>query len=342
MHVLLIKMSSMGDVIHTLPALSDAMKAIPNLEVDWVVEPAFADIPAWHPAVKKIIPISLRHWRKNSFKKSTYTEIKRFYQSLREKKYDLIIDAQGLLKSAIVAKLAHGHAHGLDKNSARESISHFFYSTKYNINKNQHAVNRTRELFSKILGYTFSGNSDYQINPQKLPALDFTLPKQYLVYLHGTTWKTKHYPENYWQQLLTYAAEKNIVVYLPWGDTTEKKRAEKLADNISCARVLPKLSVAQIATLLKNATAVIAVDTGLGHLCAALSTPTISLYGPTNPKKIGTLGNNQIHLQANFACAPCASKICHYAKTHQTDIVPACYMTIDPRVVWHELKKILE
>lgn len=297
-------MSSMGDVVHTLPTLTDAMNHIPNLEVDWVVEPAFADIPAWHPAVKKIILLPLRKWRKNIFKQSTYSEIKTFYKTLRETQYDLIIDAQGLLKSAIVATLAHGKIHGLDKQSAREPLSSFLYDHTYCIAKNQHAVARTRELFSNILGYSFSGDADYHIQFQQHVTMDFPLEKKYLVFLHGTTWKTKHYPEKNWGQLLQFAAENNKIVYLPWGNDAEKNRAERLAKQHANAHVLPKLSITQLAVILKNASGVVAVDTGLGHLSAALSTPTISLYGPTDPKKVGTLGQNQIQLRSHNPTAP--------------------------------------
>src|SRR3989338_8710444 len=153
MHVLLIKMSSMGDVIHTLPALTDALQAIPTIAIDWIIEPAFADIPTWHPAVKNIIPIPLRKWKKNIFSRETLSEVKNFYKKLREKKYDVIIDAQGLLKSAVVAKCARGKTHGHDKNSAREWIASYFYDKKYAIEKTQHAVTRTRALFAHTLQY---------------------------------------------------------------------------------------------------------------------------------------------------------------------------------------------
>lgn len=288
----------MGDVLHTLPALTDAMHAIPNLEIDWVVEPAFANIPAWHPAVKKIIPINFRHWRKNIFSKETFSEIKTFYKTLREKKYDLIIDAQGLLKSAAVAKLAHGKAAGYDKNSARESLSSIFYDKKIFIEKNEHAITRLRLLFSKAFSYDFSGDPDFHIDANALPGVNFSLAKKYCVFLHGTTWPTKHYSENHWKILLEKANAENITVYLAWGNDIEKNRAERLSKNITHAIVLPKLSIAQIARVLKNATVVVTVDTGLGHVSAALNTPTISLYGPTDPKKVGALGKNAVHLQS--------------------------------------------
>ncbi|MCX7125980.1 MAG: lipopolysaccharide heptosyltransferase I [Gammaproteobacteria bacterium] len=344
MHVLLVKISSMGDLIHTLPALTDAMKAIPDLEVDWVVESAFTDIPTWHPAVKNIIVIPLRQWKKAIFNKKNISAMSQFYKKLREKKYDLIIDAQGLLKSAIVAKCAHGEIHGYDKNSARDKFSSYFYDHAYTIDnyKKLHAITRTRQLFAKALKYEFKNTvPDYQTIADKLPTLPFELEKKYLVFLHGTTWDSKHYPENYWRQLIIKAEANNIAVYLPWGNQHEKERAERLALNTKHVTILPKLSIPQIAVVLRNAMAVISVDTGLGHLSAAMHTPTVSLYGPSNAELVGILGEKQIHLQAQFPCAPCYSKTCIYAKTHKTEIVPACFETIQPDTIWIQLQNFI-
>lgn len=336
-------MSSMGDVIHTLPALTDALTAIPNIKIDWVIEPAFADIPAWHPAVKKIIPIALRKWRKNIFKKNTYSEIKTFYRALTTTKYDAIIDAQGLLKSGLVAKLARGKIHGYDKQSAREWYSSYFYHEKQAIDKMEHAVVRTRKLFSRALQYPPPNTApDFQIDATKLPALPFNTPQKYCVFLHGTTWASKHYPENYWALLIEKADQQGIAVLLPFGNDAEKNRAARLAKNSKHAVVLPPLSIAEMATVLKNAAAVVTGDTGLGHLGAALTTPTIGLYGPTDPKRVGIVGDHQFYLQADFPCAPCYDKTCWYAKKNQTTVVPACYATIHPDSVWEIIKTILK
>ncbi|OGT39551.1 MAG: lipopolysaccharide heptosyltransferase I [Gammaproteobacteria bacterium RIFCSPHIGHO2_12_FULL_36_30] len=340
MHVLLVKMSSMGDLIHSLPALTDAMNAIPNLEIDWVVEPAFADIPSWHPAVKNIIPIALRKWRKNIFDQSTHSEIKTFFKTLRAKKYDVIIDAQGLLKSAIVAKCARGKIVGYDKNCAREFYSSYFYSEKYFSDHKEHAVKRTRYLFSKALNYDLPATRpNFHIDFSKLPALEFSTPEKYFVFLHGTTWESKHYPENYWRNLVEKADAKEITVFLPWGNEIEKNRAIRLSENTKHATVLEKISIMQMATFLKNATAVVAGDTGLGHLSAALTTPTIGLYGPTDPNRVGIVGDNQFHLTAHFPCAPCYSKTCWYGRKNKTEIFPTCYSTIAPDKVWELLKQ---
>lgn len=338
MKILLIKMSSMGDLIHTLPALTDALNAIPDIEIDWVVEPAFADIPTWHPAVKNIIQLPLRRWRKNSLQSIRSGEVRDFYQALRFKKYDVIIDAQGLLKSSVIAKLARGKICGYDKNSARESLSSYFYNEKYAVEKSLHAITRTRQLFSNALHYTLPNTQpDFHINTNQLPPLDFQLPEKYFVFLHGTTWASKHYPEIYWRTLIEKADAKAMPVYLPWGNENEKSRAERLAQNKEHAVVLPRLSIPQLATVLQKASTVVSVDTGLGHLSAALTTKTIGLYGPTDSNRVGFIGNHHIHLQAQFPCAPCYSKTCWYAKKNKTPIVPACFTAINPDRVWEYL-----
>lgn len=343
MHILLVKLSSLGDTIHTLPALTDALRAIPDLKIDWVVEPAFKDIPAWHPSVKKIILMPLRQWRKNFFRPKTFLDIKRFFRELRTTHYDLIIDAQGLLKSAIVAKCARGKIAGYDQHSIWERSASFFYDYRYPVEKEQHAVTRIRKLFSQALHYPFQDTTpNYQTISEKLPTLPFALDKKYVVFLHGTTWDSKHYPEIYWEALLKKVAEKEIPIYLLWGNADEKARAERFAKITPFVKILPKLMITQIAAVLKNASAVVTVDTGLGHLSAAMHTPTISLYGPSDAKLVGIVGPNQIHLQAQFPCSPCLSMTCAYAKTHKTDVTPACFTTIGPDKVWEKLHVFLE
>ena len=142
MKILLIKMSSLGDVIHTLPALSDAQKIIPSIQFDWVVEPAFSEIPAWHPVVNKIIPVNLRYFKKHPIEALKKKFIFDLYQQINQTNYDLIIDAQGLLKSAVIAKLAKGVRCGYDKNSIKEKWASYFYDQKYTVSKELHAISR--------------------------------------------------------------------------------------------------------------------------------------------------------------------------------------------------------
>ncbi|MBS0358343.1 MAG: lipopolysaccharide heptosyltransferase I, partial [Proteobacteria bacterium] len=293
MKVLLVKTSSMGDVIHTLPAVTDAVSAIPGLRFDWVVEETFQEIPRWHKSVDTIFPIAIRRWRKRFFHSLFSEELHDFIKRLRENQYDMVIDAQGLLKSCVVACIAHGKRYGLDKQSIREPIASYFYRNKYSVSQSQHAIRRGRELFSKIFGYELSNATpDYGIQRNNI-FVDLG-EKPYVLFLHGTTWATKHWPESYWKLLIEKTTQLGIVVKLPWGNTQEFERATRLAEGMQNIEILPKKTLLELAQIISNAKAIIAMDTGLGHLAAALEVPTISLYGPTDPKLTGALGKSQI------------------------------------------------
>ena len=334
MHVLIVKTSSMGDVIHTLPALTDAKNAIPGITFDWLVEENFSEIPQWHPAVKKVIPIAWRRWRKNPFSSASRKEFKQFYQNLRAEKYDLIIDAQGLLKSALFSLLAKGPLCGLDRHSAREPLASLFYKMKYPVARNQHAVTRVRSLFSQALSYDLpSTMADYGIDREKL--VTETSIEPYLVFLHGTTWATKHWPEENWIELAKLANAAGLVVKLTWGNQAEHDRAQRIAASSDRVEVLPRLDLMAVAKVLAGAKAIAAVDTGLGHLAAALDVPTVSLYGPTNPVLTGALGRSQVHLSVRFSCAPCLGKECTYPGALPS--VPQCFSTVTPLMVWFRL-----
>jgi len=193
---------------------------------------------------------------------------------------------------------------GLDKNSAREPLASRFYQHPVAITKNQHAVERVRQLFAAALDYPPPTRpADYRIDRAALEDNPYT-GRSYLVFLHGTTWPSKHWPEPHWRQLAALAAAAGLQVLIPWGNTAEQQRAERIAADNDCISVMPRLNLGTLAAILADAEAVISVDTGLAHLCAALNTPNITLYGPTQPKLVGTYGANQIHLRA----ADCGSK----------------------------------
>jgi heptosyltransferase-1 len=339
MRVLIVKTSSLGDIIHTLPALSDAVRHYPEITFDWVVEEAFQEVPTWHPAVKRIIPVALRRWRKNWFLAWRKGEIQSFIKNLRQEKYDYIIDVQGLLKSTLLAFLSRGKRIGLSWHSARESFASVFYQKRANVPWVQHAVIRARALFAQGLGYAIPTHSaDYGIDRSRLAA--FSLEAPYYVFLHGTTWATKHWPEEYWIELANLMAKKGHRIQLLWGNTLEYDRAQRIAKAVPGVSVVSKrLPLGEVANVLASAEGIVSVDTGLGHLAAALGVPTVSLYGPSDPKLCGTLGERQIHLSADFACAPCLSRTCLYPGDKSID--PPCFTRLSPTTVWEHLSGLV-
>ena len=294
MRVLIVKTSSMGDVLHTLPALTDAQQAIPGIQFDWVVEEGFAQIPSWHAAVDRVIPVAIRRWRKAWFSAPIKAERKAFRDAVRLQYYDAIIDAQGLVKSAaLVTRLARGVKHGMDWSTAREPLASLFYNRKHHIAKQQHAVERTRELFAKSLGYAKpQSQGDYAIAQHFVNECNADTG-HYAVFLHATTRDDKHWPESHWRELIGLLANSGLRIKLPWGAPHEEARAKRLAEGYDFVDVLPRMSLENVAQVLAGARFVVSVDTGLSHLTAALDRPNVTLYGPTDPGLIGGYGKNQ-------------------------------------------------
>ena len=296
MRVLVVKLSSLGDVIHTLPALGDAAAAVPGLVFDWVVEEGFAEIPAWHSAVDRVIPVAIRRWRKRPLRDFTGPEWRAARKSLREQAYEAVIDAQGLLKSALIARLVPAPRYGMDRASAREPLAALAYDHHIPVPRDMHAVERSRMLFARALNYPLPKTlGEYGLDAAVPAAGD--LPPG-LLFFHGTARAEKQWPETHWIALAQLAGEAGYRVWLPWGNDEELQRAQRIADNGCNTEVLPRMNLQQLAGLLQRVRGVVAVDTGLGHLAAALAVPAVSLYGPTSTSLVGTYGRNQVHLQS--------------------------------------------
>lgn len=288
----------MGDIIHTLPAVTDATKAISNIQFDWVVEEAFTEIPKLHKQVQKIIPIALRRWRKNIWLAIQNGEIKQFCTQLRAEEYDFVLDAQGSIKSAITTRLSRGCRLGMDKDSVRESLAYLAYQQTFVVFWQQHAIKRLRQLFAKALKYPLPETlPDYGINKENLSQAKIELPKSYLIFIPNTSCSIKQWSNHSWSLLIEETTRQGVSVFIPWGNENERKNATRLINKNPLAHVLPYLSLNEMAAVLAHAKAVVAVDTGLSHLSAALETPTIVLYGPTNPELIGTIGPSQCHIK---------------------------------------------
>jgi len=327
MRVLLVKMSSMGDVFHTFPALSDAQKAIPGLVIDWVVEKGFADIPTWHPVVDKIYGIELRNWRKSLHRKTTRQEIKAFFESVNQTEYDLVLDAQGLIKSVWVDRKIDAPIAGYDWKSVREPLASLFYQHKYPVAKQQHAILRLRQLFSSALNYPLADDGpivyglDTQAWQKPEQVLASFADSPYFTFLHGTTWETKYWPETHWIELLKKVTAKGFKVVLPWGNDEELQRAKRIACEVDQQLTwVPEqmLSLNVVARMLRFSAGVVSVDTGLSHVAAALDVPMVVLYRVTDPKLVGADGIKVTRLQS--PCAPMYLKKFVKADQEQTSL----------------------
>lgn len=351
MHILIVKMSSMGDIIHTLPAVTDAVRANPGLRFDWVVEEAFTEIPALHPAVERVIPVAIRRWRTNWLKTFRAGDVGQFRSDLKKVHYDLVIDAQGLIKSGIVSRMSRGLTLGLSNSTIREPLATLFYNQKYSVPTDMHAVQRVRELFSRAFNYRFDASIiDYGIDDSRISGIqrddsNAGTDRPTLIFLHGTTWENKLWPRAYWRDLAARSVDGGYDVLLPWGNLEEKARAEDIAKVRSRVTVLPAQSLTELAGQMKRADAAVAVDTGLAHLAAALDVPVVALYGPTDPSRSGTWGRNQVHLRSTLECAPCMRRKCLYEGAPVTDkaggravvVVPPCFASNPPAQVFEHV-----
>ncbi|QLG88881.1 lipopolysaccharide heptosyltransferase I [Chitinibacter bivalviorum] len=284
--ILIVRMSSMGDVIHQWPAITDLARVYPDAAIDWVVEEGFAELPRLHPAIRRVIPVALRRWRKSIWASPTHMQWQTFKTELRACRYDLVLDAQGLIKSAAIARLACGPVAGFDRKSIREPLASLSYCRKYRVSKSLHAIDRNRQLSAAALDYKLQGPIDYGL---QVPELDLPwLPDSpYAVCLTATSRADKEWAEANWILLGQRLLAQGIRPVFPWGSATERARAERLAAALPAAMVAPKLSLSEAASLLAKSKIVIGVDTGLVHLAAAVAVPTVAIFCASDPELTG-------------------------------------------------------
>ena len=300
--LLFVKTSSLGDVVHNCPAVSDAARAWPDAAIDWVVEEAFADVAAMHAKVQRVIPVAVRRWRGALFSAGTWREIATFRRVLREHCYDRVIDTQGLLKSALLARAARGEHHGMDAASAREPLAARFYDVRHPIAKEQHAVERNRQLVAAALGTPRPVGCDYGLRAEGAQPIE--LPAPYAVLLTMTSRADKLWPEERWVELGRRLADRGVRPVLPWGSAEEKARAERIAAGVRGAVVPRRMSVSELARVLGRAQSVAGVDTGLTHLAAALGVPAAGIYLSTQARLTGLhAGARARNLEAPDAAA---------------------------------------
>jgi heptosyltransferase-1 len=281
--ILFVKTSSLGDVVHHCPAVSDAAAALPGAAIDWVVEAPFAGVAAMHPAVRRVIPVGMRRWRNALWAPATWSEMGEFRRSLAVQRYDAVIDTQGLLKSALVCRFASGTKHGMDRSSAREPMAARFYDVRHMVPRGLHAVERNRRLTAASLGYELKEKCHYGLR------VDDAAPSAvaYSVLLTMTSRENKLWPESRWVEL---GRELGMPVVLPWGSDPERERAERIARGVGDGKVPERMSLAQLGELFFKARNVVGLDTGLTHLAAALGAATVGIYCGSDPALTGLYG----------------------------------------------------
>ena len=309
-HILLIKTSSLGDVLHNLPVVGDILHHYPEAKIDWLVEESFAALAALHPGVREVIVVALRRWRRQLLSASTWKEIANLRNTLTKKPYDIVIDTQGLLKSALLMRLTHGLRCGFDRHSAREPIAANLYQQTFHVARAQHAVERCRQLAAQSLNYTLNQPADYGIIPPAIARPSWLNMQNYAVLLHATSRDHKLWDEANWIALGHYLHAQNIHCLLPWGNNTEQARSQRLCLAIPDSVVPPRLNLNEAAALLGGARAAIGVDTGLAHLATALGIPTIGIYTATDPALTGLYAGRCAYNLGNIDQPPTTKMVC--------------------------------
>ena len=284
MKILLVRVSSLGDVLHNLPLVADILRHHPGAQVDWVVEEGYVSLVRLNPMVNKVIPFALRRWKKGLKQQAVRAELRGFFRDLRAEQYDYVFDTQGLIKTGIIMAAARvrpggakiGLANGTE-DSGYEGISRVFHSRSIPVAPRTHAVARGRQVVAAALGYTLDAPPDFGLPPPDLAARPDWMPAgDYAVFFHGTARDAKKWAPAHWIALGRALAPMNVL--LPWGSAREREEAEALAAALPNARVLPKLSMMDAVELARHAALAVGVDTGLTHIAAAFVRPTVEIY----------------------------------------------------------------
>jgi heptosyltransferase-1 len=287
--VLFVKLSSLGDVIHHLPAVTDLAEKRPDARIAWAVEEAYADLVTLHPSVSEAIPVALRGLRRNPLAPSGWRRMARARNAIRSHVWDFVIDTQGLAKSAVVARFARAPTFGLDAKSVRERFAARMYDVKIRVPRDLHAVERNRRLVGEVFGYTPEGTARYGLlRPDAAP--EWASQGRYVVMLHAASRAAKRWPDERWIALGKLLASQDYVAVFPAGSAAERAVAQRLAAAIPQAIAAPPMSLVEAAALLAHASGAVGVDTGLTHLAVALDVPTVGIYCATDPALTGLHG----------------------------------------------------
>ena len=283
--VLVVRPSSMGDVVYAMALVSDVARHCPGMAVDWVAEDAFVDLVRLDPRIRRVVPLALRRWRHAPLARATWGDMAAFRRALRHERYDAILNLQEQVKGAIVSWFAKGIRHGLDRANIREPIATIVDHVHHPVSRELHIIDRCRGIAAAALGYSADGPPSWHF---ELPTTTAAMPAgPYAIAFHATSRIDKEWPEDHWRALVTHFARAGFVTLLPWGNALEQARSRRIANGSEGAMVPSRQTLPELATLARNAEIVVGVDTGLSHLSAALGTSTVAIFAATDPLLAG-------------------------------------------------------
>jgi heptosyltransferase-1 len=308
---LIVKTSSMGDVVHALPLASDLARAHSDAPIDWLVEEGFADIARLHRAADRVIAVAVRRWRLAPLAAATWREIRHCRAQLRAAPYTAILDCQGLLKSAWLARWAHGPRWGFDRASAREPLAALLYTHAVAVARDAHAIARNRALGAAACGTddTAPPRFDLALPPLADPALREATAAPYAVLLTNASRPTKLWPDERWRPVERWLHAQGLASLLVWGSAQEEAATQRRAEGMRAARVVPRCGLAAMATVLAQARIVIGLDTGLSHLAAAAGAPTLGIFCDYDPRLVGITGSGRCASLGGVGAAPTAEAV---------------------------------
>lgn len=310
--ILIIRLSSLGDIVHTYPMLYDIKKHLGECQVDWLVDESFIDLVKLNHQVDNVIAIPLRRWKKN--KLGFLSNLKTWKNNIKHLEYDYIIDSQGLVKSALLAKCFTGKVYGLGKNSIREKLASYLYNEKIETGKKLLALTKNRVLASKVFGYQIDQNIvNFGLDKSDYPELKVTQDKKYIIFFHATSKESKKYPVQYWVDLANFIIKKyDFTIILPYGSAKEKSESINIQELIASPNVIVpevRFSYAELSGLISHAEFVFGVDTGLIHLANALNKKLIAIYIDTDPAKTGIFESNIAKNLGNIDISPACNQL---------------------------------
>jgi heptosyltransferase-1 len=286
--LLVVKTSSMGDVVHTLPAVTDITRAFPGAQIDWLVEKPFAAIPALHPGVRQVLPMAWRKWRRSLGDPATRAAIGDLRQRLQAERYDLVLDFQGLIKSVMWAVQAHGPRAGYAWSSAREPLASLFYRHTAEVPRDLHAVERCRRLAAAHLGHALPATPpDFGL---RAPVAAWQPPGPWAVLIPCASRPEKLWPEDRWRAVVRAVEARGWTPVVLWGSPQEEALAQRIAAGTS-AVMPPFLTVADAAAVLAGAVVNVGLDTGFTHIAAAFGRPAVGIYCDFEPGLAGVTGS---------------------------------------------------